>query len=39
MMANNFHKPLLKPDAVEREVSAIENEFKMNSQDDMVRMI
>ena len=30
MMANSFHRPLLKPDCVEREINAIDNEFKMN---------
>ena len=37
MFANNFHKPLLQADAVEREMSAIESEYKMNFSDDGVR--
>ena len=31
MMANNFHRPLLAKDCMEREINAIESEFKMNS--------
>ena len=38
MMAHSFHKPLLTEDCVEREITAIDNEWKMNSQDDTVRM-
>ena len=30
MMANNFYKPLLDEDCVEREINAIDSEFKMN---------
>ena len=39
MMANNFHKPLLDPDTMEREINSIESEFKMNAVDDTVRMV
>ena len=39
MMANNFHSPRLDPDTMEREINAIESEFKMNAMDDTVRMI
>ena len=39
MMANNFYKPLLDEDCMDREINAIESEFKMNSSDDVVRML
>ena len=39
MMAHNFHSPKLDPDTMEREISAIESEYKMNAMDDSVRMI
>ena len=39
MIANNLHKPLLDPDCMEREINAIESEFKMVMPDDTVRML
>ena len=39
MMANNLHEPRLNPDAIEREINAIESEFKMITQDDYGRIL
>ena len=39
MMAHNFHTPLLDRDTLVREINAIESEFKMNFQDDTVRLL
>ena len=39
MMANLLYKPLLDPDCMEREINAIESEFKMVMPDDTVRML
>ena len=39
MMAHNFHSPLLDKDTMEREINAIESEFRMNQIDDSVRML
>ena len=37
MLASAFLSPKLSPDAVERELDAIESEFQMNYQEDNVR--
>ena len=39
MMAHNFKSPLLNKDSIEREINAIESEYKMNAVDDSVRML
>ena len=39
MMASNLANPDFDDDCVQREINAIESEFKMNSYDDTVRMI
>ena len=39
MMSHNFYQPLFDEDVIEREIQAIESEFKMNSGDDTVRML
>lgn len=39
MMANNFLAPLLDADMMERELNAIESEFKMSISDDECKMI
>lgn len=39
MAANNFASPLLARDAMEREINAIESEFKMCFPDDNVRIL
>ena len=38
MLAQNFSKPLLLPEAVDREINAIENEYQMCMPDDAVRI-
>ena len=39
LMAWSLHKPSLHAHSVKKEMNAIENEYKMNAQDDGVRMI
>ena len=39
MMANNFHKPLLLKEAMDREINSIDSEFQMVYSDDNTRML
>ena len=39
MLAQNFSKPFLHPEAVDREIKAIESEYQMCIPDDSVRII
>ena len=39
MAANNFASPLLKKEDMDREINAVESEFKMNLPDDNVRIL